>query len=135
VPHWGLVTHSLTAPQPGYGCPASGRFPYGCKNVARPGPYGNPFTIAEHGNEAVPLFRGLLAFTYGLGLGIPFLITALAVQCGATAFAFARRHARAITRTGGALLILVGLLEVTGTWTHAVAWLTTHAVSGYQSPL
>jgi Domain of unknown function (DUF4326) len=35
--------------------------PYGCKNVARPGPYGNPFTIAEHGNEAVPLFRDLLA--------------------------------------------------------------------------
>ncbi len=34
--------------------------PFGCKNVARPGRYGNPFTIAEHGNQAVPLFRALL---------------------------------------------------------------------------
>ena len=32
--------------------------PYGCENVARPGPYGNPFTVAEHGGEAVPLAQG-----------------------------------------------------------------------------
>lgn len=35
--------------------------PYGCKNVSRPGPYGNPFTVAEYADEAVPLFRDLLA--------------------------------------------------------------------------
>jgi hypothetical protein len=37
------------------------RMPYGCKNVSRPGPYGNPFTVAEYADEAVSLFRDLLA--------------------------------------------------------------------------
>jgi hypothetical protein len=37
------------------------RMPYGCKNVSRPGPYGNPFTVAEYGDEAVAMFRDLLA--------------------------------------------------------------------------
>lgn len=37
------------------------RMPYGCRNVARPGPYGNPFTAAEYGMEAVARFRDLLA--------------------------------------------------------------------------
>jgi len=37
------------------------RMPYGCRNVARPGPHGNPFPVAEYGDKAVPLFRDLLA--------------------------------------------------------------------------
>ena len=47
----------------------------------------------------------VLAFIYGLGLGIPFLIVAFAFQRGMTAFRFARRHAQLITRIGGGLLV------------------------------
>jgi len=77
----------------------------------------------------------LLAFVYGLGLGIPFLIVAFAVQRGISLFGFARRNARMITRVGGAMLIAVGLLEVTGTWATAMTWLQVHWVDGYTAPL
>jgi cytochrome c-type biogenesis protein len=77
----------------------------------------------------------LLAFIYGLGLGIPFLIMALAFQRGVTVFGFARRHSVAITRIGGGLLVLVGVLEVTGIWLAALTWMKVHWISNYQSPL
>jgi cytochrome c-type biogenesis protein len=77
----------------------------------------------------------LLAFIYGLGLGIPFLIMALAFQRGVTVFGFARRHSVAITRIGGGLLVLVGVLEVTGIWLAAITWMKVHWISNYQSPL
>jgi cytochrome c-type biogenesis protein len=77
----------------------------------------------------------LLAFVYGLGIGIPFIVVAFAVDRGVTMFGFARRHARLITRIGGVLLVTVGLLEVTGAWTAAMTWLQTHWVNGYTPPI
>lgn len=58
-----------------------------------------------------------LSFAYSLGLGIPFLLAAVGVDKAFAAFTFARRHARAVMRVGGGLLVVVGLLEVTGIWT------------------
>jgi cytochrome c-type biogenesis protein len=77
----------------------------------------------------------LLAFVYGLGVGIPFLIVAFAVERGMIMFGFARRHARQVTRIGGLLLIAVGALEVTGVWSSVLIWLQTHLISGYNPPL
>ena len=77
----------------------------------------------------------LLAFVYALGLGIPFLLVAFGFQLAMQTFAFARRHARLITRVGGAMLVCVGLLEVTGAWSTFMAWLQVHWVSNYQPPL
>lgn len=76
-----------------------------------------------------------LAFVYGLGLGIPFLLMALALQRTVTAVGFFRRHAKAISQIGGAMLIVVGILELTGAWTDALNWLRDHWVNSYQSPL
>lgn len=76
-----------------------------------------------------------LAFIYCLGLGVPFLIVAMAFQRGLRAFGFARRHARLVTAIGGGMLVAVGLLEVTGAWTAAVTWLQIHWFSGYSSPI
>ncbi len=78
---------------------------------------------------------GLLAFVYGLGIGIPLLLVALAFDRGVTLFGFARRNARLITRIGGLLLIGVGLLEVTGAWESAMIWLQVHWLAGYNSPI
>ena len=79
---------------------------------------------------------GVLAFIYGLGLGIPFLIVAIAFQRGARAFEFARRHARLIAQIGGGMLVIVGVLEVTGVWTNTILWMQTHwGINSYQSPL
>jgi cytochrome c-type biogenesis protein len=77
----------------------------------------------------------LLAFVYGLGIGIPFLLAALVFQRGMDAFGFARRHARLVARAGGLMLVAVGVLEVTGVWTSALAWLRVHWISGYDLPL
>jgi cytochrome c-type biogenesis protein len=76
-----------------------------------------------------------LAFIYCLGLGIPFLIVATAFQRGMRVFGFAKRHARLVTAIGGGMLVLVGLLEVTGAWTSALTWLQIHWIQGYNAPL
>jgi cytochrome c-type biogenesis protein len=77
----------------------------------------------------------VLAFVYALGLGVPFLLVSLGFQAAMRAFAFFRRHARLVTRIGGAMLICVGLLEVTGAWSTFMAWLQVHWVSNYQPPI
>jgi cytochrome c-type biogenesis protein len=77
----------------------------------------------------------MLAFVYALGLGVPFLLVSFGFQAAMRAFAFFRRHARLVTRIGGAMLICVGLLEVTGAWSTFMAWLQVHWVSSYQPPI
>lgn len=76
----------------------------------------------------------LLAFLYALGIGIPFLLFTLALGKSLRVFDFARRHARGVMRTGGALLVLVGVLQVTGVWTHVISSMQGW-ISGYQLPL
>jgi cytochrome c-type biogenesis protein len=76
-----------------------------------------------------------LAFIYGLGLGIPFLIVAVAFQRLVSVLSFFRRNARMVSRIGGVLLVAVGLLEVSGAWTSAINWLHTHWFSSYNVPL
>ena len=77
----------------------------------------------------------VLAFVYALGLGVPFLLVSFGFQLAMRAFAFARRRARLVTVVGGAMLVCVGLLEVTGAWSTFMAWLQVHWVSGYQPPI
>jgi cytochrome c-type biogenesis protein len=76
-----------------------------------------------------------LAFIYGLGLGIPFLIVALAFQRMMNMLGFFKRNARLVSRIGGVMLVAVGLLEATGAWTSVIAWLHTHWFSGFQTSL
>jgi cytochrome c-type biogenesis protein len=77
----------------------------------------------------------VLAFVYALGLGVPFLLVSFGFQVAMRAFTFFRRHARLVTRIGGAMLICVGLLEVTGAWSTFMAWLQVHWVSTYEPPI
>jgi cytochrome c-type biogenesis protein len=77
----------------------------------------------------------LLAFVYSLGVGIPFLIVAVAFQRGVRVFGFARRHARLITAIGGVMLVAVGVLEVSGAWSSAMSWLQTHWAASYSEPI
>jgi cytochrome c-type biogenesis protein len=58
----------------------------------------------------------LLAFAYCVGLGVPFLLIAVGVRWSAGALAWTRTHAVAVQRFGGAMLVTVGMLLVTGTW-------------------
>src|SRR6202167_3304781 len=72
---------------------------------------------------------------HALGLGVPSLLVWCGYQLAMRAFAFARRRARLVTMVGGAMLVCVGLLEVTGAWSTFMAWLQVHWVSGYQPPI
>lgn len=76
-----------------------------------------------------------LAFVYGLGLGIPFLLVAVAFQRMVNVLGFFRRNARVVSRVGGGLLVLVGVLEVTGAWASAIDWIRAHWIAGYNLPL
>lgn len=57
-----------------------------------------------------------LGFIYCLGLGLPFLIVGLLIQRSMQVLAVLRRHLRLITALGGGLLIMVGILLLTGIW-------------------
>ena len=59
----------------------------------------------------------LLTAFYCAGLGIPFVIAGLAFRRAIVAFAVVKRHYGAVVMLGGGLLIAVGVLLLTGTWT------------------
>jgi cytochrome c-type biogenesis protein len=63
-----------------------------------------------------PWQGGLLALFYSLGLGIPFLIIALGFNWATRTVHFLKRHTRAINLFGGILLIVIGVLMVSGIW-------------------
>ncbi len=80
-------------------------------------------------NEATAGRGALLSAVYCIGLGLPFIVAALAYRRALGAFAFVRRHQQWVTRVGGVMLVLVGLALVTGWWDQAVTWLQIHLVS------
>jgi len=65
----------------------------------------------------------LLGVAYSLGLGIPFLLLTLGFGWATRSVSFVRRHIRAVNLVGGALLVVLGLLMVTGAWTAIMAQL------------
>ncbi|HWH30623.1 MAG TPA: cytochrome c biogenesis protein CcdA [Mycobacteriales bacterium] len=63
----------------------------------------------------------LLTAAYCLGLGVPFVLAGLAFKRALGAFAVVRRHYAVVMRVGGALLIVVGLLLLSGLWESTMA--------------
>jgi cytochrome c-type biogenesis protein len=73
--------------------------------------------------EASALRGAVLGFAYCLGLGIPFVAMALGARRAVGMSAWARRRARTVMRIGGGLLIVIGLLLLTGLWEDLMFWL------------
>ncbi|MFF2277858.1 cytochrome c biogenesis CcdA family protein [Agromyces sp. NPDC058126] len=63
----------------------------------------------------------LLGLAYCIGLGIPFLLVAFGFGWVTGSLAFLRRHIRTINLIGGGMLIVIGLIMVSGLWT---AWMS-----------
>ncbi len=57
----------------------------------------------------------LMLLCYSLGLGIPFLLSALLIDSLKGAFAFIKKHYTIINVISGGLLVIVGILMATGT--------------------
>lgn len=60
----------------------------------------------------------MLAIAYCIGLGLPFVLAAFGFGWMTQTMTFFKRHIRAVNLIGGGLLILIGLLMVTGLWSH-----------------
>lgn len=82
-------------------------------------------TLAGSASGASALRGSILAFFYCLGLGVPFVVAALATEWMATASAWLRRHATTIGLVGGVMLMAIGVSEVTGLWHTFVLWIQT----------
>jgi cytochrome c-type biogenesis protein len=59
---------------------------------------------------------GVLAVAYSLGLGLPFVGVALAFRRAMGALGWVKRHYVWVMRLGGAMLVAIGVLLVTGVW-------------------
>lgn len=57
----------------------------------------------------------LMLLAYSLGLGIPFILSALLIDYLKSAFQWIKAHYRAINMVSGVLLVLIGVLMATGT--------------------
>src|SRR5674476_1339962 len=89
-------------------------------------------TLATTTGEA---WRGAaLAFVYSLGLGIPFLHVAASADRAMADYDWPRRQAAALMRVGGLMLVLVGVLQVSGAWGAMIARMQG-PISGFQLPL
>ena len=84
-------------------------------------------------NEATATRGAVLSGVYALGLGLPFIAAGVAYQRALGAFGWVRRHQVWVMRVGGVMLILVGLLLVTGWWDAAVTWLQINLVSSSET--
>ena len=67
-----------------------------------------------------------LLAVYSLGLGVPFLLTALAINHFFSAFARIRRHYHTIEVISGLLLVGIGVLIFTDRFTIIARWLTPY---------
>ena len=64
-------------------------------------------------------FRGaILSLGYCLGLGLPFIATGLFFDRSARLRHFLTRNGRTLSLIGGAFLILIGILQVSGAWNY-----------------
>lgn len=84
--------------------------------------------------EASAARGALLSLVYCLGLGLPFILLGLAFRRAAGTLAWVRRHYGVIMRVGGGLLVLIGILLVTGAWNDITIWMRTIAPS-FETPL
>jgi cytochrome c-type biogenesis protein len=66
--------------------------------------------------EASALRGAILSMAYCIGLGVPFLLLALFIDRSRSIQRAISLRSRGISTFGGALLILIGLLQVTGLW-------------------
>jgi len=85
--------------------------------------------------EATAGRGALLSGFYAFGLGVPFVLAALAYRRSMAAFAVVRRHQAWVTRIGGLMLVAVGVLLVTGWWDLAVQWIQVRLVSDFETSI
>jgi cytochrome c-type biogenesis protein len=72
-------------------------------------------------NSASATQGAILGVFYSLGLGIPFVLVAIGFGWVATSVSWVKKRLRVINVFGGSLLVLIGVLMVTGLWSMAMS--------------
>lgn len=81
--------------------------------------------LAASSDQASAARGAVLSAVYCLGLGLPLLITGLAFDRAMSAFAVVKRHYQGIMQVSGGMLVLLGILQVTGVWNQWMGELQT----------
>jgi cytochrome c-type biogenesis protein len=68
--------------------------------------------------QATAVRGAVLSVAYCLGLGVPFVLVAMGMGWVTGTLNALRRHARVVSQLGGTLLVVFGVLLLTGTWDH-----------------
>ncbi|MEU1203137.1 MULTISPECIES: cytochrome c biogenesis CcdA family protein [Streptomyces] len=76
-------------------------------------------------NQASAGRGAILTVAYCLGLGIPFVLAAVAFRKALGAFGWVKRHYTWVMRIGGGMMIVTGLLLLTGAWDSIVQQMQT----------
>lgn len=77
----------------------------------------------------------LLVLVYCAGLGVPFLLIAAGARWAVGATDWLRRNGRKVQLFGGVLLLMIGVLLVTGLWGELVGWLRDAFITDTRLPL
>jgi cytochrome c-type biogenesis protein len=86
---------------------------------------GAALTVAAASGQAVR--GGLLLVAYAVGIGAPFMLASLGLASSAAARRRLQRVGPVIQRVGGALLVVLGVLLVTGAYHHLTSYLARFA--------
>jgi len=93
-------------------------------------------TLATATGDQQAVTRGVaLAVAYSLGLGLPFLLIAGGFSRAGVASGWLRRHHRPIQLVGSGLLLMVGVLLMSGSWDAITTTIQTRLVNGYTTVL
>ncbi|MPZ00380.1 MAG: cytochrome c biogenesis protein CcdA [Actinophytocola sp.] len=76
-----------------------------------------------------------LVLVYCLGLGLPFVLIAYGARWAVRATDWLRRNGRKVQLAGGGLLLVVGIMLVTGLWGELVGWMRDAFISDVELPL
>ncbi len=70
-----------------------------------------------------PARGAILATVYSLGIGIPFVLIAAGFNWATKSVEFVKQHIRGFNLFGGGMLVVIGVLLMTGIWGQFIAWI------------
>jgi cytochrome c-type biogenesis protein len=91
-------------------------------------------TLALATAQSDPFRSAVLLFAFSMGLGVPFVLIGLGVGGLMRRLGFLQRHFRAIAGGAGSLLVVIGLLLVSGVWVRLIAPLL-RVVNSFEPPI
>ncbi|WP_232679677.1 cytochrome c biogenesis CcdA family protein [Nocardioides sp. R-C-SC26] len=82
--------------------------------------------------DATAARGAVLAAAYALGLGVPFILAGLFYTRALAASRWIRQRQALVMRLGGAMMIVIGLLMVSGFWDFVTQWMQRQLVDGFE---